>query len=122
MLAIRNGRVLSDVGEAEPADVLIDGEEIVHVGQLGVVGGQWDREIDAVDCLVLPGLINAHTHARDNLLRGVLDNYTLEDLRGFSTAHVPDMVPDDLYVSAALGAIEMVRDRVHHRLRSVPRR
>ena len=35
MLAIRNGRVLSDVGEAEPADVLIDGEEIVHVGQLG---------------------------------------------------------------------------------------
>ena len=94
----------------------------MHVGALGVVEGRWDREIDATDSLVLPGLINAHTHARDNLLRGVLDNYTLEDLRGFSSVHVPDMGPDDFYVSAALGAIEMVRTGCTTAFESVPRR
>ena len=58
-------RFFSDVGEAEPADVLVDGGEIVHVGALGVVEGRWDREVIRRDRLSSsPGSSNAHTHGR----------------------------------------------------------
>ena len=41
------------------ADVLIDGEEIVAVGEFGDVDAE---VIDATGCFVLPGLIDNHTH------------------------------------------------------------
>src|SRR6478735_3891442 len=54
---IRGGRVVTAT-DAFDADVLIDGETIVAVGK----GLQGDEEIDASGCLVLPGLIDNHTH------------------------------------------------------------
>ena len=56
---IRGGTVVTAAGES-PADVLIDGEEIVAVGALSDVE---DAEVlDAAGCYVLPGLIDNHTH------------------------------------------------------------
>ena len=43
-----------------PGDVLIEGETIAAVGQVGVPEGA--QVIDASGCLVLPGLIDNHTH------------------------------------------------------------
>ena len=43
-----------------PGDVLIEGETIAAVGQVGVPDGA--QVIDASGCLVLPGLIDNHTH------------------------------------------------------------
>ena len=54
---IRGGRVVTAT-DAFDADVLIDGETIVAVGR----GLQGDEEIDASGCLVLPGLVDNHTH------------------------------------------------------------
>ncbi len=54
---IRGGRVVTAT-DAFDADVLIDGETIVAVGT-GLTG---DEEIDASGCLVLPGLVDNHTH------------------------------------------------------------
>ena len=54
---IRGGRVVTAT-DAFDADVLIDGESIVAVG----TGLQGDEEIDASGCLVMPGLIDNHTH------------------------------------------------------------
>ena len=54
---IRGGRVVTAT-DAFDADVLIDGETIVAVGS-GLAG---DEEIDASGCLVLPGLVDNHTH------------------------------------------------------------
>jgi dihydropyrimidinase len=55
---VRGGTVVSAT-HAAPADVLIDGEEIVAVGDVGDV----DAEVfDASGCFVLPGLIDNHTH------------------------------------------------------------
>src|SRR5919198_4805187 len=54
---IRGGRVVT-AADAFDADVLIDGESVVAVG----TGLEGDEEIDASGCLVLPGLIDNHTH------------------------------------------------------------
>jgi dihydropyrimidinase len=54
---IRGGRVVTATDQFD-ADVLIDGESIVGVG----TGLSADEEIDASGCLVLPGLIDNHTH------------------------------------------------------------
>src|SRR3954470_21541292 len=55
---VRGGTVVS-ASEETPADVLIDGEEIVAVGTFGDVDAE---VIDATGCYVLPGLIDNHTH------------------------------------------------------------
>ncbi len=55
---IQGGTVVT-ASHATPADVLVDGEEIVAVGALGDVDAE---VIDASGCYVLPGLIDNHTH------------------------------------------------------------
>ncbi len=37
-----------------------------------------DEDVDSVGCLVLPGLVNAHTHLAMTLLRGRADDVTLQ--------------------------------------------
>ena len=54
---IRGGRVVTAT-DAFDADVLIEGESIVAIG----TGLSADEEIDASGCLVLPGLVDNHTH------------------------------------------------------------
>ena len=58
MTLIRGGRVVAADGEYD-ADVLIAGEQIAAVGNVDVPGA---TVIDAAGCLVLPGLIDNHTH------------------------------------------------------------
>ena len=54
---IRGGRVVTAT-DAFDADVLIEGESIVAVGS----GLEGDEVLDASGCLVMPGLIDNHTH------------------------------------------------------------
>ena len=65
--------------------------------------------IDAADRIVLPGMGNAHTHAASHLARGRVGNFTLEDLLTYSPANSGFRTPDDEYISAAIGAIEMLK-------------
>jgi len=58
MTLIRGGRVVAADGEYD-ADVLIAGEQIAAVGNVDAPGA---TVIDAAGCLVLPGLIDNHTH------------------------------------------------------------
>ena len=55
---VRGGTVVS-ASHSSVADVLVDGEEIVAVGDVGEVDAQ---VVDATGCYVLPGLIDNHTH------------------------------------------------------------
>ena len=56
---IRSGLVY---GEQE-RDVVVDGERIVAVCEPGT--GTGDRSVDAQGCIVLPGLVDLHTHLRE---------------------------------------------------------
>jgi 5-methylthioadenosine/S-adenosylhomocysteine deaminase len=108
-LLIRGGQVLNSAQMAlEPADVLIEADHIVAVGgKLSCPPGT--EELSANGYLVLPGLANAHTHAHNNLFKGLADNWTLEDLLTHGPALNGCRTPEDHYLSAAIGAIEMLK-------------
>ena len=62
-LILRNGLVMTPGGEVS-ADVRIDGERVVEVGD-ALDAGPRDTEIDCSDAWVGPGLVDIHTHLRE---------------------------------------------------------
>lgn len=108
-LLIRGGQVLnSDQTALERADIFVEGDRIVAVGvKLSLPADV--QELDATGHVVLPGLINAHTHAHNNLMKGSADNWTLEDLLSHGSAVNANRSPEEQYLSAAIGAVEMLK-------------
>jgi 5-methylthioadenosine/S-adenosylhomocysteine deaminase len=108
-LLIRGGHVLDgETGRLALADVLIDGQRISAVGP-HLASAANTEILDAAGFLVIPGFANAHTHAHNNLLRGLAGRWTLEDLLNHGPALNANRTPEDHYVSAALGAVEMLK-------------
>jgi 5-methylthioadenosine/S-adenosylhomocysteine deaminase len=56
-------------------DLLLEGNRIAGIGRYAPQPG-WDV-IDAQGCAVIPGLVNAHTHLYQNLLKGLDDRMPL---------------------------------------------
>lgn len=71
--------------------------------------GSTDSVINGSGLLAMPGLVNAHTHSPDNLLRGSAPQLPLELWSLYSAAGREGRTPRQCYVSACLGAIEMLR-------------
>ena len=108
-LLIHNGRVLnSKTMDLERADILVQADRIVAVGPHLPVPDD-AQKMNASDQIILPGLINAHTHAHNNLLKASADNWTLEDLLNHGAALNGNRTVEDQYVSAAIGAVEMIK-------------
>ena len=110
MMLVRGGRVLqAGCAHFAPADLLIDDEIIVDVVAPDSVSAEGKQLIDAAGMLVIPGLVNGHTHAQTNLGKGLADRWTLELLLN----HLPwtggRRTLDEKYLSAAIGACEMLR-------------
>src|SRR5204862_6357465 len=81
-LLVRHGTVVTvDPGHRVIADgaLAAEGGRIVAVGPAAEVEAAWrGREVlDARGGLVIPGLVNAHTHAPMVLFRGVADDLRL---------------------------------------------
>jgi guanine deaminase len=107
-LLVRGGQVLTSTMSLEPANVLIEGDQIVAVG-CKLSSSPGTEELNATGHVVLPGLINAHTHAHNNLLKSLGDNWTLEDLLTYGPALNGCRTPEDHYLSTAIGAVEMLK-------------
>ena len=108
-LVIRNGQVLTGAPAVlERADILIERDRIAAVGP-GLAAPADAPEIDAAGRIALPGLANAHTHAASHLVRGRAGSWTLEDLLTHTAANYGFRTPEDEYLSAAIGAIEMLK-------------
>jgi 5-methylthioadenosine/S-adenosylhomocysteine deaminase len=56
---------------------------------------------------MIPGLINAHTHIPETLLRGICDNHPLQTWLEKIWTFEPHMKPKDAYWGAMLGIAEM---------------
>ena len=71
-----------------------------------------DQRIDAAGCVLLPGLINAHTHLYQVLLRAVWEDLPLMPWlkRIYGAAQV--LRPDHFYTGSLLGCIEAIRSGV----------
>jgi len=107
-LRVTGGQVLRPDMTIERADVLVDRDagEILAVGDVG--GG--DETLDASGGLVLPGLVNAHTHAAMTLLRGYADDKPLDAwLREDVWPVEAELSPEDVRAGTELALVEMIR-------------
>ncbi len=61
--------------------VAIEGEDIIAIGEKKDLENKYTGKeiIDARDCLIMPGLINCHTHAATTCFRGMADDLELMD-------------------------------------------
>jgi len=94
--------------------VAVSGTRIVGTGSRSEMIDRFPHfEIeDFGEALILPGLVNTHTHLELTALRGYLENEENDFfawLRKLTLARLEKMTPDDLRVSATWGACEAVR-------------
>lgn len=90
----------------ENVDLRIRGDRISAIGDLNPVD---ERVIDCSQKVVMPGLVNAHTHVSMTLLRGLSDNKNLQDwLEEDIFPAEEKLEADDAFVGALLGCIEML--------------
>jgi 5-methylthioadenosine/S-adenosylhomocysteine deaminase len=107
---IRNGRLLDIAGHrAPPADILVAGDTIAAIGAPGLAAPPDARIVDAADRLLMPGLVNAHTHGHGNLAKGMGDVWTLELLLNAGPYINGHRVLEDKYLSGLLGGLDMIR-------------
>jgi guanine deaminase len=110
MIIIHGGRVLRPgTFDCAPLDVIVERDTIMDLVAPGSVGSEAAQRIDAADKLLIPGLVNGHTHAQVTLGKGMFDRYTLELYLNAMAFGSGRRTLEDKYVSAALGATEMVR-------------
>ena len=92
-----------------PGYLIIDGSRIVEAGPGHGPSGDFDEVIDAADSIVMPGLVNAHSHSPSNLLKGTWSRLPLEIWRQYLRAGWREYSDEAIYVSAQLGILEMLR-------------
>ena len=117
---IKNGHIL-DLGlPFEPADVLVDGDRIIRVQASQEQTGA--RVIDATGKVVMPGLINGHTHSRQILERGLGDNEPLDMWLVQASLTSPTLTERELYALTAWSVLVQLKTGCtacldHYRLR-----
>ncbi len=106
---IRSGKLLSLPDRAAlPRDILIRDGAIIEIGAPGMAAPDGTTEIDAGGMMLMPGLINAHTHGHGSLGKGLGDRWTLEHLLHAGPWINGHRTLDDKRLTARLNAAEMV--------------
>lgn len=92
----------------ENIDIVIENDTIVDITKN--YSGKYDELIDATNKIVMPGLINAHTHIPMSLFRGTNDNLKLQDWLTKKIWPIENnMTEEDTYYGALLSIIEMIK-------------
>jgi 5-methylthioadenosine/S-adenosylhomocysteine deaminase len=95
-----------------PGAVAIDGTDIVDVDRPDVIAGRYRaaQTIDARDQIVLPGLVNTHTHAPMVMYRGLADDLALMEWlqKYIFPAEAKTVSPEMVRIGTRLAALEMI--------------
>ena len=105
-----------DLNQYEPGALLVRGDSIVAVGHEANLLEQYPN-ITQVDCggkVLMPGLVNAHTHVPMTLLRGLADDLRLDVwLLGYMMPVERKFVtPEFVQLGTKIGAVEFIRGGV----------
>jgi guanine deaminase len=97
-----------DAGTVLPAcDIVVGDGSIVDLGP-GAGVDRPGRVIDAGDLLVMPGLVNGHTHSPETLAKGRAERATLDAWLAATWPWLDALEPRQIEVAALLGAAEML--------------
>jgi 5-methylthioadenosine/S-adenosylhomocysteine deaminase len=95
-----------------PGAVAIDGRNIVAVDAPDAISSRYSSQtvIDAAGQVVMPGLINTHTHAPMVLYRGLADDLALMDWlqKYIFPAEAKTVTPDFVRAGTRLAVLEMI--------------
>src|SRR3954463_5615964 len=95
-----------------PGAVAIDGRDILEVGTPEAIAAKYRAAdtITARDQIVLPGLINTHTHAPMVMYRGLADDLKLMDWleKYIFPAEAKTVSPEMVRIGTRLAALEMI--------------
>ena len=108
---IKNATLLDmvdDVPNIRKTDILIEDKKIAKIEE----GIEDDRAqvIDAKEKVVMPGLVNTHTHLAMSIFRGYKDDQKLMDWLENAIFPVEDRLrPEDIYWNSFLSCIELIK-------------
>ena len=106
---IRNGLLLNiQARSVTPSDILIRDDTIVEIGGPAMEAPDDAVVVDANERLLMPGLINAHTHGQGSLGKGLGDKWSLELLLNANPWVGGGFTMEDKRTAALLNAAEMV--------------
>lgn len=109
---ITNAYVLDMLGDApniQKTDILIN-ENIIEKIDKDIQIDEECEKINAKNMLIMPGLVNTHTHAAMSIFRGYKADQKLMDWLENAIFPVEDKLePEDIYWNAYLSFLEMIK-------------
>lgn len=111
LTVIKNGTVITmakNREKYEKIDIVIENDKIINL--VPNYEGHYDTIIDATDKIVMPGLINGHTHLGMSIFRATNDNLNLDDWLSKKIWPIEDQLNDeDMYYTTLLSCVEMIK-------------
>ena len=108
---IKNGIVITmnqNKDKYENVDIVIDDDKITNI--VNNYKGKYDILIDATNKVVMPGLINAHTHLGVSYFKASNDNLPLKEWLSQKIWPIEDkMTDEDTYYATLLSLLEMIK-------------
>ena len=99
----------------ENASVCVENDRITAIGTRSQLQQKFPQAevVDCTDRIVMPGMINTHTHLFQTLLKGLGDDMVLKKwftcMTGPSAVH---LMPEDAHAAAMHGCVESIRSGV----------
>ncbi len=110
-IIIKNAYVLTmdpDLGDLKNGVVVIEDGRIMEIGEK--TNESAETVIDAKQSVVMPGLVNTHTHAAMTLFRGYADDMQLAEwLEGRVWPAEAKLTAEDVYKGSLLACLEMIK-------------
>lgn len=105
--------------------VRVDGRDIVQVSAAALDPAPGEQVVDATGQLLIPGLVNTHTHLFQGLLRGVYEERPLRVYLDYIYRSGLELSREDALAAALLGGLEAIRAGTttvtdHHFLNRIP--
>jgi 5-methylthioadenosine/S-adenosylhomocysteine deaminase len=110
-ILLKNALILKNAfSDFVKENIFIENGKIVEIGKFQ---RQADKVYDLSGKLIMPGFVNAHTHAAMTLMRGVAEDVSLEEWLFKKIFPIEDkLTPEDVYIGTMIAQMEMARKGV----------